>query len=390
MDTISDRRQYIITKMHEVTVGFLMEDRHPEEIRCYEADSLLGNIYVGRVSNILNNINAAFVDIAKDESCYLSLEDYHGDRPLKIGDLIAVQVVKDRIKAKQAAVTANISVNGEYVVVHAEGMTGVSAKITDGELRRSRKELLAACVSRFQEQKKCQNRLYGGIVRTKAETGKASDIENEAIRLLRELDDILYRAQFATAYSCLRKSCPAYIRDIVHFQQEGVTVVTDMPELRAECSAYNITEPKLYEDRMIGLTAYYGLQRIIDKALSKRVYLKSGAYLVIEPTEAMTVIDVNSGKAVKGKNSEEIRYKLNVEAAREISRQLRLRNISGMILVDFISMKEADSNKKLLCELKGFTHADAVPVQVVDMTALGLVEMTRKKIRKPLYEVMVL
>lgn len=387
MNTISDNRQYIITRIHDVTIGFLMEYTHPQEIRCYEEDSLLGNIYVGRVSNILNNINAAFVDIAKGESCYLSLEDYHGDKPLKIGDLITVQVMKDKIKTKQAAVTANISVNGEYVVIHAEGMTGVSAKITDGEMRRSLKELLAGCVSRFQGQKKCQNRLYGGIVRTRAETGNVSDIENETIHLLQELDDILYRAEFSTAYSCLRKNCPAYIQDIMHFQQEGIAVVTDIPELRTECSAYNIAGPKLYEDRMIGLAAYYGLERIIDKALSKRVYLKSGAYLVIEPTEAMTVIDVNSGKAVKGKNSEEIRYKLNVEAAQEISRQLRLRNISGMILVDFISMKEENSNKKLLCELRGFTHADTVPVQVVDMTALGLVEITRKKIRKPLYEV---
>lgn len=387
MGTISDSRQYIITKMHDVTIGFLMENAHAEEIRCYEADSLLGNIYVGRVSNILNNINAAFVDIAKGESCYLSLEDYHGDRQLKTGDLITVQVIKDKIKTKQAAVTANISISGEYVVVHAEGITGVSAKIADREMRHSLKALLSACVSRFQDQKKCQDRLYGGIVRTKAEAGDITDIENETINLLCKLDDVLYRAAYATAYSCLRKSRPAYIQDIQDLQQKGVQIVTDIPELAAECSIYDIDEPKLYADEMIGLAAYYGLERILDKALSKRVYLKSGAYLVIEPTEAMTVIDVNSGKAIKGKNSEEMRYKLNIEAAQEISRQLQLRNISGMILVDFISMKEEDSNKRLLAELKNFTHGDTVPVQVVDITALGLVEMTRKKIRKPLYEV---
>lgn len=387
MDRISDNRQYIITKMHNVTIGFLMEHGHAEEIRCYEADSLLGNIYVGRVSNILNNINAAFVDIAKGESCYLSLEDYHSDKILRTGDLITVQVIKDKIKTKQAAVTANISVSGEYAVVHAEAITGVSAKIADGEMRRSLKELLSACVSRFQEQKKCGDIPYGGIMRTKAETADISDIENETIKILCKLDDILYRAQYATAYSCLRKSCPAYIQDISDLQQKGVRVVTDICGLADECGNYGIDGPELYEDKMIGLTACYGLERILDKALSKRVYLKSGAYLVIEPTEAMTVIDVNSGKAIKGKNSGEIRYKLNLEAAQEIGRQLRLRNISGIILVDFISMKSEDCNKKLLAELKNFTHGDAVPVQVVDITGLGLVEMTRKKIRKPLHEV---
>lgn len=380
-------KQYIITRLHGVTMGFLLVNGHPEEIHCYEESSRIGNIYMGRVSNIVPNINAAFVDISKDESCYLSLEDYRGEKPVRIGDLIAVQVVKDKIKTKQASVTANVSLTGNYVIVQTEHTIGVSSKIKDAETRNMLKRRFAGVIQDFQAQKKCADIEYGGIIRTKAEHAVSDFVEKETVKLLCELDDVMHRAKYSTAYACLWKSKPTYITDIDNRKDGGISVQTDLPEVLEACKAYGTVLPELYQDAMISMPARYGLEKVLEKALSKRVYLKSGAYLIVEPTEALTVIDVNSGKAIKGKDAEEIRYKLNVEAAYEVARQMKLRNLSGIIIVDFISMKSEQMQKSLLNELAFAVACDSVPVNIVDITRLGLVEITRKKVRKPLHEV---
>lgn len=380
-------KQYIITRLHGVTMGFLLVNGHPEEIHCYEESSRIGNIYVGRVSNIVPNINAAFVDISKGESCYLSLEDYRGEKPVRTGDLIAVQVVKDKIKTKQAAVTANVSLTGNYVIVQTDHTIGVSSKIKDAETRNMLKRRFTGVIQDFQTQKKCADIEYGGIIRTKAEHAASDFVENETVKLLCELDDVMHRAKYSTAYACLWKSKPTYITDIDNRKDSDISVQTDLPEVMDACKAYGTALPKLYQDAMISMPARYGLEKVLDKALSKRVYLKSGAYLIVEPTEALTVIDVNSGKAIKGKDAEEIRYKLNVEAAYEVARQMKLRNLSGIIIVDFISMKSEQMQKSLLNELASAAACDSVPVNIVDITRLGLVEITRKKVRKPLHEV---
>ncbi len=386
MENVMDK-QYIITRLHDVTMGFLLVNGHPEEIHCYEGNSRIGNIYVGRVSNIVPNINAAFVDISKAESCYLSLEDYRGEKPIKTGDLIAVQVVKDKIKTKQATVTANISITGMHVIVQTNNTIGVSSKIKDVQIRNMLKNLFTGVIQKFQTQKKCADIEYGGIMRTKAEQAASDTIENETIRLLCELDDIMHFAKYSTAYTCLRKSRPTYITDIDNQKDSGISLKTDLPEIIEACKTYGTALPELYQDAMISMSARYGLEKVLDKALSKRVYLKSGAYLIVEPTEALTVIDVNSGKAVKGNDAEEIRYKLNIEAAYEVARQLRLRNLSGIIIVDFISMKSEQKQKSLLDELNSAVTCDSVPVNIVDITRLGLVEITRKKVRRPLHEI---
>ena len=140
-------------------------------------------------------------------------------------------------------------------------------------------------------------------------------------------------------------------------------------------------------DKNLSLTALYSLQKAEKEALSKHVWLKSGASLVIEPTETLTVIDVNTGKAITGKKAgDETFYKINEEAAKECMRQLRLRNLSGMILIDFINMEDTSYNEKLMQLLKELAARDRIPVNVVDMTGLKLVELTRKKVRKPLHE----
>ena len=143
---------------------------------------------------------------------------------------------------------------------------------------------------------------------------------------------------------------------------------------------------KLYDDPSFPLDKLYSTRSILDKALAERAWLKTGGYLIIQPTEALTVIDVNSGKNTSKKDSEEGAMKVNLEAAREAARQIRLRNLSGIIIVDFINQKEEKNTRKLLHEFKYFLAQDPIQTTLVDMTALGLVEVTRKKIRRPLYE----
>ena len=362
---------------------FLQQDGQINEIRCYEEDSRIGNIYVARASNIVSNIKAAFVDIKKGESCYLPLEDWHG-HPFKVGDLLVVQVTKDKIKSKQATVTTQISLSGKSVVVHAgTDVVGISTKITDKEVRNTLKQQFLEVLHDF---KPVYNTTYGGILRTHAKEMDADSLKQEAHDLLTKLDDLLTRSQYATAYSCLYQPSEAYAKDMMDLKTKypELTFISDVPSV-VDAMAGKL-EVEYYQDKSFTLASMYRLQRCLEKTVSKRVYLKSGAYLVIEPTEAMTVIDVNSGKAIKGSNSEEILYKINLEAAKECARQFRLRNLSGIIIIDFINMKEEHNRKRLMQELQDFVSMDSVLTTVVDMTKLGLVEVTRKKIRKALHE----
>lgn len=369
-----------------------MENGKPMEIRCYDEQSMLGNIYVGRVSNIVQNINAAFVDIQKGESAYLSLEDYKG-KPLKIGDLLVVQVIREKMKSKRLAVTTSISMQGEYAVAALQTTIGVSAKIGDTSRRNALKTLLKDILSEETAAWKNDSDIreinglpvsFGGIIRTQAEQAEDSVIVQETRKLVDELMDVLKQAVYAKQYTCLYQNEAEYIQDVNHFlAQEDTEVLTDLEEVKA-----GIPDIALYDDPY-SLTLRFSLETVLEKALSKRVYLKSGGYLVIEPTEAMTVIDVNSGKSIKGKKSEEQFLKINIEAAREIARQLRLRNLSGIIMIDFISMKQEESNRELLKSLSEFVLNDPVRVTVVDITRLGLMEVTRQKCKKPLHEVFV-
>ena len=169
-------------------------------------------------------------------------------------------------------------------------------------------------------------------------------------------------------------------------------IITDDPAVYTELKKYAeihlpSTPCRLYDDSMLSLSKLYNLDSKIDEAFGERVWLKSGAYLIIQPTEALTVIDVNSGKfeARKG-NDDQTAWKVNTEAAVEIARQLRLRNLSGIIVVDFINMRAEESRAGLLRQMKGLVQDDRIRTNVVDMTPLGLVEITRKKIMKPLWE----
>lgn len=383
-------KQFVFTEWNKKKLGILFEDGKAMEIRCYEADSILGNVYRARVSNLSPNINAAFVDIKKGESCYLSMDDYHGEK-LKVGDLVTVQVVRDKIKTKRYAVTTDISLQGDYAVTTLFAPVGVSSKITDSARKKELKTLMQNLLIAEQdaqfylaegnvaEIERIKKLTLGGIIRTQAEHAEDAAITREIEGQARLLYSIMKKSEYATQYTCLYHTEVEYIKDIrrMHALQD-VEIVTDIPEVTEA-----ISEIPLYTDEYT-LTLRYSLASLLEKTLSKRAYLKSGAYLVIEPTEAMTVIDVNSGKSIKGKNAEEQFLKINIEAAKEIARQLRLRNISGIVMIDFINMKEESHNHELMKNLAEYVRTDPVRTTVVDMTKLGLVELTRQKGKRAL------
>ena len=386
-------KQFVFTEWNKKKLGILFEDGKAMEIRCYEADSILGNVYRARVSNLSPNINAAFVDIKKGESCYLSMDDYHGEK-LKVGDLVTVQVVRDKIKTKRYAVTTDISLQGDYAVTTLFAPVGASSKITDSARKKELKTLMQNLLIAEQdaqfylaegnvaEIERIKKLTLGGIIRTQAEHAEDAAITREIEGQARLLYSIMKKSEYATQYTCLYHTEVEYIKDIrrMHALQD-VEIVTDIPEVTEA-----ISEIPLYTDEYT-LTLRYSLASLLEKTLSKRAYLKSGAYLVIEPTEAMTVIDVNSGKSIKGKNAEEQFLKINIEAAKEIARQLRLRNISGIVMIDFINMKEESHNHELMKNLAEYVRTDPVRTTVVDMTKLGLVELTRQKGKRALHEV---
>lgn len=386
-------KQFVFTEWNKKKLGILFEDGKAMEIRCYEADSILGNVYRARVSNLSPNINAAFVDIKKGESCYLSMDDYHGEK-LKVGDLVTVQVVRDKIKTKRYAVTTDISLQGDYAVTTLFAPVGVSSKITDSARKKELKTLMQNLLIAEQdaqfylaegnvaEIERIKKLTLGGIIRTQAEHAEDAAITREIEGQARLLYSIMKKSEYATQYTCLYHTEVEYIKDIrrMHALQD-VEIVTDIPEVTEA-----IPKIPLYTDEYT-LTLRYSLASLLEKTLSKRTYLKSGAYLVIEPTEAMTVIDVNSGKSIKGKNAEEQFLKINIEAAKEIARQLRLRNISGIVMIDFINMKEESHNHELMKNLAEYVRTDPVRTTVVDMTKLGLVELTRQKGKRALHEV---
>ncbi|MBO4951573.1 MAG: ribonuclease E/G [Lachnospiraceae bacterium] len=383
----------MFTQWNNEKLGILFEDGKAMEIRCYEDSSILGNVYRARVSNLSPNINAVFVDIKKGESCYLSMDDYHGEK-LKTGDLVTVQVVRDKIKTKRYAVTTDISLQGDYAVTTLFAPVGVSSKIADNARKKELKSLMRNLLITEQdaqlqladknaaEIERIKKLTLGGIIRTQAEQAEDTAIEQEIKTQTRQLYSIMKKAEYAPQYTCLYHTEVEYIKDIrrMHALQD-VEIITDIPEV-----VEAVPEISLYTDEYT-LTLRYSLAGLLEKTLSKRAYLKSGAYLVIEPTEAMTVIDVNSGKSIKGRNAEEQFLKINIEAAREIARQLRLRNISGIVMIDFINMKEEEHNRELMKVLSESVHIDPVRTTVVDMTKLGLVELTRQKGKRALHEV---
>lgn len=409
----------IITNMNKRLLSLLIHNSQILSIQVYRPGGYaLGNIYIGRIQNISKNIGAAFVDLGKGyltflplaESKYAFVTNRNPDGSLKIGDELLVQLVKEPMKTKLAGVTTDITLSGNYAVVgkhgdvlskdgffckqdaapsckddsiecHEENTVQVSNKL--GRKQQDRFRGMAAL-----KQLAAHHRL---IVRTNAGALKEDEpLIEEAQSLTKRLDHILLTASGRTCYSCLYQEKPEYL----HFIENTYTaqydeIVTDQPQIYEILKEHFLKTDisiRFYEDPMLPLYKLYSLESRVKELLDKRVWLKSGGYLVIEPTEALVSIDVNSGKCGQGKNQEETFLKINLEAARMIALHLRARNLSGIILVDFINMKQKEHVRQLIECMRGLLKKDSVTADVVDMTGLGLMEITRKKVSPSFYE----
>lgn len=389
----------LLTKLRKTVASAIYEDRELLQVNLFpeESTGILGNIYIGRVVNIVKNINAAFVEIDDNVVCYYSLNEnrYHikvkgqqyipqplVETNISCGEMIMVQVIKEQMKTKAPVVSCNLNLTGKYgVLYYGKPQIGVSSKIIDKEER----ERLRGIYSNYITDE------YGFVVRTNAQGVSEKEIREELDFLVRTYIDMRQFGIHKTCHTCLYMSPKDYISEIRDLRESEVDeIVTDDIALYQEVTEYLKDEAikvRFYEDKLISLQNLYGFEQKLKEAVRENVWMKSGAYLVIQPTEALTVIDVNTGKAVDGKRKvEETFFKVNLEAAAMIAKQIRLRNLSGIIIIDFIDMQKEEHKEKLLNVLKECVRKDSVKTTVIDMTALGLVEMTRMKIKKPLHE----
>ena len=236
---------------------------------------------------------------------------------------------------------------------------------------------------------------YGLIIRSNAVNSDVDTIINEAASLISEYNRLVQTAVYGTFYTKLYEREPDYISEIAHFSSDNnITVITDIKDSYLRLESYFADIPsvsvRFYEDDLLPLYKLYSVEKNLTQALSDKVWLKCGGYLIIEQTEAMCVIDVNSGKNIakskKQADKERAALGVNMEAAAQVINQIRLRNISGIIIIDFINMQEEASVKELLSYMKGLAKKEHITTNVVDMTPLGLVEMTRKNNGKTLKE----
>lgn len=387
----------LITKLtwknrHYLATSFYHQKQLMEvSLESLDEQNILGNIYVGRVKDIVKNLNAAFIEIAPGIPCYYDLDDLNNPLYVKKinsprmvqGDEVVVQVVRESSGSKPPRVSTDLNFSGKYLALTSgKRSLGISRKL-DAETKKRLKESLD-----FTEDSD-----FGIIVRTNAAHASMEQITEEYHKLEHEYLTLKQTAIHRTTFSCLKKELPEYLHILQDMKEDQLDdIITDDKEIYDQVRQYLSQFPqqnymlRFYEDPLLELNKLYSLESRLEAALRERVWLKSGGYLVIQPTEALTVIDVNSGKSIAKKKVQEHYLKINLEAAKEIAVQLRLRNLSGIIIVDFIDMKSEENNELLLKTLRTCVCTDSVPVQIVDMTKLHLVEITRKKIKKSLAE----
>lgn len=371
-----------------------------------EEASLVGCIYVGRVSHIVKSIRAAFVDIGRDTMCYYPLDEWEkyavwqkNGVALHEGDEILLQIEKDAVKTKAPTGSGRLSFTGQYLVLMT-GKKGLffSSRIRSEERKSALKKLLEGKMKRISE-KEAADFSYGIIVRTNGEAAPEDAVLSELTELLSEAKQIFSVWRTRTAGTLLYEPEPAFLSEIFNNRTETLEeAVTDdravydillrkKEAILAGNQSCHLPNIRFYEDSY-PLYKLYSLETALSHALSRKVWLKSGGSLIIEPTEALVSIDVNTGKFDGKKNLEDTFFKTNLEAAAEIAVQLKLRNLSGIIIVDFIDMKEEGHREQLLSYFEAALKKDPVKTTVLGFTRLNLVELTRKKVRKPLHEVM--
>lgn len=359
------------------------------------SQSYVGNVYLGKVQNVLPSMEAAFVDIGKGRNAVLYAGEVNFDTAglegqpkrievaLKSGQSVLVQVTKDPIGHKGARLTSQISLPGRYLVYVPDGsMTGISRKLPDKERTRLKSIL-----------KKVMPESAGVIVRTAAEGASEEELGRDVARLSAQWENIQRKAKSASAPELLSSEpdlTVRVVRDVFNEDFASLVVAGDVWETVDEYVRYvapHLADRLTKWDDRGDVFAAYRIDEQIAKAMERKVWLPSGGSLVIDRTEAMTVVDVNTGKFTgQGGNLEETVTRNNLEAAEEIVRQLRLRDIGGIIVIDFIDMVLENNRDLVLRRLLECLARDRTKHQVAEVTSLGLVQMTRKRVGQGLLE----
>jgi ribonuclease G len=364
------------------------------------ARGLVGNIYLGRVARVLPGMQSAFIEIGLERAAFLHIADiwehrqngHGGERPIeKIlheGQSLLVQVIKDPIGTKGARLSTQVSLAGRLLVyLPQDSHIGISQRIGDEAERETLRERLQHLIPEG---------LAGGfIIRTMAETASEREMQADIEYLTKLWSDLTVRSREAPPASLLYQDlnlAQRVLRDMS--TEETARVLVDSRETFVKMADFARQYTPALADRInhyLGdrpLFDLHGVEDEIEKALARRVDLKSGGYLIIDQTEAMTTIDVNTGGFVGGRSFDDTIFKTNLEAAQVIARQLRMRNLGGIIIIDFIDMENADHRNAVLTELNRALEKDRTRLTVNGFTQLGLVEMTRKRTRESLAHVL--
>jgi len=360
---------------------------------------LVSNVYVGKVKRVLPGMQSAFIDIGLERSAFLHVADIwenriNGDAAKPIekvlfeGQSVLVQVIKDPIGTKGARLSTQLSFAGRLLVfLPQESHIGVSQRIESEEEREALRTKLAQVLP--------PDYKGGYIIRTMAEGASDEELRADIAYLNKLWSNLQDQSLRLGAPSLLYKELDISLRVLRDFVNDGVTrILVDSRETHNRMKAFAtdyISAAVSMVDHYIGsrpLFDLYGIEEEIEHALSKRVDLKSGGYLIIDQTEALTTIDVNTGGFVGGRNFDDTIYKTNLEAAQVIARQLRLRNLGGIIICDFIDMDTVEHRDAVLEEFKKVLAHDRTRISVNGFSALGLVEMTRKRTRESLAHVL--
>ncbi|MCR5608363.1 MAG: ribonuclease E/G [Lachnospiraceae bacterium] len=392
-----DSNKLVITHYKDYILSVQFENGTAVKINAEKTTnkSILGNIYIGKVKNLVKNIEAAFVEIENGVICFFPFSDLNNViflnekkdyTKLVPGDEIVVQVTKDPINDKAPVVSGKLNISGKYsVIIHNDRGISVSEKIKE-------KKSINFLKNVFSDYASDQ---YGIIIRTNAYDISEDILKDEIEKLIGIYKDIIKNSVYRTAFSKLYEAPLAYITDIRDSYSFNINeIVTDdrciydnIKQYLYISESHNLDKLKFYDDETIGLKELLNIESIVNDALKKKVWLKSGGTIVIEPTEALVSIDVNTSKSIIGKQDAEKAFlKTNLEACKEIARQLRLRNLGGIIIIDFIDMKKEEDKQLLFKEFSNILKADPIKTIVVDYTKLNLIEVTRKKVRKSLYQ----
>ena len=359
---------------------------------------LVGNVYLGQVVRVLPGMQACFVDIGLDRSAFLHTKDFPSSQEthersiqqlVTEGQSLLVQVIKDPVGSKGARLTAEVSLPARHLVLMPFAThVGISQRIDDEATREHLKTIAVEAL-------RAQNLECGVIIRTAGDGQTTDDLEEDLVYLKRVWDNILKEQQTAKAPALLFEELPLthrMIRDQIRRETDRVFIDSletytklsqfaskFMPELSHLIQHYQGDRP---------IFDLYQIEDEIEKALSRQVELKSGAYLVVDQTEAMTTIDANTGRFVGAHTLEQTVFRTNLEAAVAIGRQLRLRNLGGMVVIDFIDMDDDEHRRQVLRTLERSLDEDPVKTRVIGFNDLGLVVLTRKRSRESLSDLL--